>query len=93
MLMELISAAHSPIYSCRYPNFIETYPDLVPQQAPNTYIPRIFGFKIYKKKGSKYHEQKKGLTLTYFGEDKEKEKKEQDEKLNLSHSDNNRGSN
>ena len=81
-------------FGCSFPHiFLQTYPDLVPQQAANVYIPRIFGFKIYKKKGSKYFEKKKGLELTYFGEDKEKEKREQEEKLNQSNSDNNRGSN
>lgn len=49
----------------------------MPQQAPNAYVPRIFGFKIFKKKGSKYHDNtKKGLKISYFGEEKEKEKKD-----------------
>lgn len=64
-------------FGCSFPHiFLQTYPDLMPSQPPNVYVPRIFGFKIFKKKGSKYHEQKKGLSLTYFGEDKEKDKAE-----------------
>jgi len=36
------------------------------------YVPRIFGFKIFKQKGSKYYENKKNnLEVTYFGEDKQ----------------------
>ncbi len=64
-------------FGCSFPHiFLQTYPDLMPSQPPNVYVPRIFGFKIFKKKGSKYYEQKKGMSLTYFGEDKEKDKGE-----------------
>lgn len=57
-------------FGCSFPHiFLQSYSDLVPKEGPNTYIPRIYGFKIYKKKGSKYFEQKKkNKELTYFGE-------------------------
>ena len=48
----------------------------MPSEGANTYIPRIYGFKIYKKKGSKFYEQNKGTkNLTYFGEETEKDDK------------------
>lgn len=56
-----------------FSNQKKTYPDLIPGEGANTYIPRIYGFKIYKKKGSRYFEQNKATkNLTYFGEDIEK---------------------
>lgn len=60
-------------FGCSFPHiFLQTYPDLVPKDAPNVYVPRIFGFKIFKQKGSKYYENKKNnLEVTYFGEDKQ----------------------
>jgi hypothetical protein len=27
---------------------------LIPTALPNSYVPKIYGFKIYKKKGSRY---------------------------------------
>ena len=35
---------------------LQTYPDLSPRETPAPFIPRIFGFKIHKKRGSKYYE-------------------------------------
>ena len=64
-------------FGCSFPHiFLQTYPDLMPSEGANTYIPRIYGFKIYKKKGSKFYEQNKGTkNLTYFGEETEKDDK------------------
>lgn len=37
--------------------FIKTYPEIAPtMNMEMVYIPKIYGFKIYKKKGSKYNE-------------------------------------
>ena len=36
--------------------FLEAYPDLRPNVQPVDFVPKIYGFKIYKKKGSKYNE-------------------------------------
>ena len=36
--------------------FLMTYPDLFVKQENSGYVPRIYGFKIYKRKGSKYDE-------------------------------------
>ena len=32
----------------------KTYPDLYPKEGPLTYIPTIYGFKIFGQKGSAY---------------------------------------
>ena len=40
------------------------------------YIPRIYGFKIYKKKGSRYWEQNKNMSeITHYGEEQLKKLK------------------
>ena len=40
------------------------------------YIPRIYGFKIYKKKGSKFWEQNSNLSeITHYGEEQLKKLK------------------
>jgi hypothetical protein len=30
------------------------YPDLLPKASPTTYVPKVYGFKVYGRKGSKY---------------------------------------
>ena len=35
----------------------KTYPDLYPKEGPLTYLPTIYGFKIFGQKGSKYEYQ------------------------------------
>lgn len=38
-----------------FPNILfKTYPDLYPKEGPLTYIPTIYGFKIFGQKGSAY---------------------------------------
>jgi casein kinase II subunit beta len=49
-------------FGCSFPHIllmvhqesIQTYEDLIPTALPNSYVPKIYGFKIYKKKGSRY---------------------------------------
>ncbi|CAG9329480.1 unnamed protein product [Blepharisma stoltei] len=42
-------------FGCSFPHlFMLTYPDLNPVKPTPEYIPKIYGFKIYKRKGSKY---------------------------------------
>lgn len=54
----------------------QTYPDLYPNPPTTIYIPRIYGFKIYKKKGSKFWEQNKELNeITHYGEEQLKKLK------------------
>lgn len=33
---------------------IQTFPDLIPKEGPVTYIPTVYGFRIFGQKGSKY---------------------------------------
>ena len=35
---------------------LQTYPDLAPKEQPVNFVPRIFGFKIFKKKGSRFYD-------------------------------------
>ncbi len=42
-------------FGCSFPHiFLQTFPELIPQNKPNKYISRIYGFKLYGKRGSKY---------------------------------------
>lgn len=40
-------------FGCSFPHMLLiTYPELIPTPSTSTYIPRIYGFKIHKRKGS-----------------------------------------
>ena len=42
-------------FGCSFPHiFLQTFPDCIPKEKPNMYIPKIYGFTIFGKKGSKY---------------------------------------
>ena len=42
-------------FGCSFPHiFLQTFPELRPGLSAINYIPKIYGFKIYGKKGSKY---------------------------------------
>ena len=42
-------------FGCSFPHiFLQTFPELLPSNKPHKYISRIYGFKLYGKKGSKY---------------------------------------
>ncbi|EGR31788.1 hypothetical protein IMG5_102270 [Ichthyophthirius multifiliis] len=46
------------------------YPDLIPQKNQSTYIPRIYGFRIYKKKGSRFAEDENNVCeITHYNEE------------------------
>ena len=48
----------------------QNYTDVCPPPSSSVYIPKIFGFKIYKCRGSKYLEDtKKATEITYYGEE------------------------
>jgi len=63
-------------FGCSFPHILlQTYPDIIPKEAPVVFVPRIFGFKLYKKKGSKYFEPSHDAKyLTYYGEGQAEEK-------------------
>jgi casein kinase II subunit beta len=58
-------------FGCSFPHiFLQTFPDLYPKPPGTVYIPRIFGFKIYQKKGSKYEIKNDSLQgITHYGEE------------------------
>jgi casein kinase II subunit beta len=64
-------------FGCSFPHILlQTYPDLYPNPPTTIYIPRIYGFKIHKKKGSKYWEGSKNLNeITHYGEEQLKKLK------------------
>jgi len=64
-------------FGCSFPHILlQTYPDLYPNPPTTIYIPRIYGFKIHKKKGSRFWEQNKNLNeITHYGEEQLKKLK------------------
>ena len=57
-------------FGCSFPHILlQTYPDMHPKEVPVVFVPRIYGFKLYSKKGSKYFEpSSESKFLSYFGE-------------------------
>lgn len=46
-------------FGCSFPHvLLDTYPECVPSPPKTVYIPKIYGFKVYAKKGSKYNQMK-----------------------------------
>jgi casein kinase II subunit beta len=42
-------------FGCSFPNiFFQTFPELLPTDKQNKYIPKIYGFRLYGMPGSKY---------------------------------------
>ena len=42
-------------FGCSFPGvFFQTYPNLLPKEKAVSYIPKIYGFKLYGLPGSKY---------------------------------------
>jgi len=42
-------------FGCSFPHiFLQAFPDCIPTEKPTLYIPKIYGFTIFGKKGSKY---------------------------------------
>lgn len=60
-------------FGCSFPHILlQTYPDLRPAEQPVLFVPRIFGFKLFQKKGSKFHEPAADPRfMTYYGEDQQ----------------------
>mmetsp|Transcript_60811 Transcript_60811/g.69500 ORF Transcript_60811/g.69500 Transcript_60811/m.69500 type:complete len:252 (+) Transcript_60811:49-804(+) len=60
-------------FGCSFPHILlQTYPDLIPAMLTSQYIPRIYGFRIYKKTGSRAGTAK---TLKKSGTTSEDDKK------------------
>lgn len=42
-------------FGCSFPHiFLQAFPDFIPKGKPKLYIPKIYGFTVFGKKGSKY---------------------------------------
>ena len=61
-------------FGCSFPHILlQSNPDDGPTEEMVEFVPRIFGFRVYKKKGSKYFEEGKEKSyLTYYGENSSK---------------------
>lgn len=44
----------------------KVYPDLMPKSKEVEFIPRIYGFRVYGQRGSKYEKSDKKKELTYY---------------------------
>jgi casein kinase II subunit beta len=45
-------------FGTSFPHILmQTHPEIVPKEEPVQFIPRIYGFKLYKKKGSAFYDQ------------------------------------
>lgn len=61
-------------FGCSFPHFfLQANPDLVNTPPLTLYVPRISGFKIFGKRGSRFADQepKEKKMITYFGEEKQ----------------------
>jgi casein kinase II subunit beta len=63
-------------FGCSFPHiFLQTFPELMPTSKPNKYVARIYGFKIFGRKGSKYEGCALPQSEVNKTEEKEKEVK------------------
>ena len=52
-------------FGCSFPHiFFQTFPELIPTAKKKNYVPKIYGFVIYKQFGSKYYKDHKRKELT-----------------------------
>jgi casein kinase II subunit beta len=65
-------------FGCSFPHiFLQTFPELMPTTKPNKYAARIYGFKIFGRKGSKFE----GMALPPGEEKKITDGREKDKDL------------
>ena len=42
-------------FGCSFPHiFLQTFPDFIPKEKPILFVPKIYGFVVFGRKGSKY---------------------------------------
>jgi len=59
-------------FGCTFPHvLLVSYPELHPMPLTATFVPRIYGFRIHKKKGSRVFDdsKKKSNEISYYGND------------------------
>lgn len=49
--------------------FLSVFPEMTPVTSENEYIPKLFGFKIHKRKGSKFASNQPINEMYYYAED------------------------
>ena len=65
-------------FGCSFPHILlQSFPDLTPNMGVTVFVPRIFGYRIFKKKGSKYFSKKDNDEITHYDEDILKKMKSQ----------------
>lgn len=45
---------------------IQVYPELIPKAVESQYVPKVYGFKVYGRKGSKYEKKEEKKEITYY---------------------------
>ena len=54
-------------FGCSFANILlMVYPDLLPKATPTTYVPKVYGFKVYGRKGSKFELKEEKKEITYY---------------------------
>lgn len=58
-------------FGCSFPHvLLQNYPDLTPRESSTLYVPRIYGFKVNGKCGSKSWRRSDTKKMTYYGEER-----------------------
>lgn len=45
---------------------MQVYPEIIPKAVETQYVPKVYGFKIYGRKGSKYQKKDEKREITYY---------------------------
>eukprot|EP01017_Pseudomicrothorax_dubius_P004927 TRINITY_DN11122_c0_g1_i3.p1 TRINITY_DN11122_c0_g1~~TRINITY_DN11122_c0_g1_i3.p1 ORF type:complete len:263 (-),score=80.24 TRINITY_DN11122_c0_g1_i3:105-812(-) len=54
-------------FGCSFPQmFLQSYTDLYPPPSTTAYVPRVFGFKVFKHKGSRFAEPVGRSEITFY---------------------------
>jgi casein kinase II subunit beta len=57
-------------FGCSFPHlFMAVFPELEPIRVTQEYIPRIYGFKVHRKKGSTFRDETPQDEMYYYGEE------------------------
>ena len=54
-------------FGCSFASILlMVYPDLMPKSVSSTHVPKVYGFKVYGRKGSKYEMKEEKKEITYY---------------------------
>ena len=69
-------------FGCSFANILlMVYPELVAKPLESEFVPKVYGFKVYGRKGSKYEEKKGKKELTYYTQEELKKLKNRNESM------------